>query len=91
MLPCDSVKYHNSDVPESKRFVSSILWHTFSSAGVLRTQLPCVSCFLQERDKLILTRTVIYELVNVLRFKSLVPDENLLMMVQVRIKVVRDE
>lgn len=37
----------------------------------------------QERDKLILTRTVIYELVQVLRFKSIVPDENLLMMVQV--------
>lgn len=41
----------------------------------------------QERDKLILTRTVIYELVNVLRFKSQVPDENLLMMVQVRIDI----
>lgn len=38
--------------------------------------------FTRERDKLILTRTVIYELVNVLRFKSLVPDDNLLMMVQ---------
>ena len=39
--------------------------------------------FFQERDKLILTRTVIYELVNVMRFKSVVPDDNLLMMVQV--------
>ncbi|XP_070180605.1 protein unc-79 homolog isoform X2 [Littorina saxatilis] len=42
----------------------------------------CNRAFSRERDKLILTRTVIYELVNVMRFKSLVPDDNLLMMVQ---------
>ncbi|KAK7493418.1 hypothetical protein BaRGS_00015318 [Batillaria attramentaria] len=42
----------------------------------------CNRVFTRERDKLILTRTVIYELVQVLRFKSLVPDDNLLMMVQ---------
>lgn len=38
---------------------------------------------LQERDKLLLTRTVIFELVQAMRFKSVVPDDNLLMMVQV--------
>ncbi len=39
---------------------------------------------MQERDKLYLSRSVIFELVQALKFKSPLPDENLLMLVQVR-------
>ncbi|KAK8775211.1 hypothetical protein V5799_031444 [Amblyomma americanum] len=36
----------------------------------------------RERDKLVFTRTVIFELVQALKFKSAIPDENLLVLVQ---------
>ncbi|XP_074643701.1 protein unc-79 homolog [Tubulanus polymorphus] len=42
----------------------------------------CNGAFSKERDKLLLTRCVIYELVSALKFKSILPDENLLMLVQ---------
>ncbi|XP_070377842.1 protein unc-79 homolog isoform X1 [Dermacentor albipictus] len=36
----------------------------------------------RERDKLVFTRTVVFELVQALKFKSAIPDENLLVLVQ---------
>ena len=38
---------------------------------------------LQERDKLFLSRSIIFELVSALKFKLTLPDENLLLLVQV--------
>ena len=40
----------------------------------------------QDRDKMYLTRTVIFQLVQALKFKSSLPDENLLLLVQVGYK-----
>lgn len=37
---------------------------------------------IQERDKCVLSRTVVFELVQALKFKTSIPDENLLMLVQ---------
>ena len=37
----------------------------------------------QERDRLQLTRAVVFELTQALKFKSVLPDENLLLLVQV--------
>ena len=37
----------------------------------------------QDRDKMQLTRTVVFELTQALKFKSVLPDENLLLLVQV--------
>ncbi|BFZ12415.1 hypothetical protein BsWGS_15454 [Bradybaena similaris] len=42
----------------------------------------CNRALSRERDKMFLTRTVIYELVQAVRFKSSIPDENLLLLVQ---------
>ncbi|KAG1659999.1 Protein unc-79 [Nymphon striatum] len=42
----------------------------------------CNRTFNRERDKLLLTRTVIYELVQAFKFKTSLPDHNLLMLVQ---------
>ncbi|XP_055879587.1 protein unc-79 homolog isoform X2 [Biomphalaria glabrata] len=42
----------------------------------------CNRALSRDRDKMFLTRTVIYELVQALKFKSSIPDENLLLLVQ---------
>uniref|UniRef100_T1JB25 Protein unc-79 homolog n=1 Tax=Strigamia maritima TaxID=126957 RepID=T1JB25_STRMM len=42
----------------------------------------CNRAFSKERDKLLLTRTVVFELVQSLKFKTNVSDDNLLMLVQ---------
>ncbi|XP_076339617.1 UNC-79 domain-containing protein isoform X3 [Tachypleus tridentatus] len=42
----------------------------------------CNRNFARERDKQMMTRTTVFELVQALKFKSTVPDENLLMLVQ---------
>ena len=42
---------------------------------------------LQERDKLFLARSIIFELVQAMKFKIDLPDDNLLMLVQVRVLV----
>ena len=39
--------------------------------------------YFQDRDKMYLTRTVIFQLVQALKFKSSLPDENFLLLVQV--------
>ncbi|XP_064622108.1 protein unc-79 homolog isoform X4 [Lineus longissimus] len=42
----------------------------------------CNRAFSKDRDKLLLSRSVIFELVGALKFKTVLPDENLLMLVQ---------
>lgn len=44
-------------------------------------------CF-QEREKLILTRMVVFELVQVLKFKISVPDSNFLMLINFVLQVI---
>lgn len=43
--------------------------------------------FLQERDKLLLPRLVVYELVQALKFKTSIPDTNLILLVQLVLQV----
>lgn len=40
----------------------------------------CNKAFLKERDKLILTRTAVFEFVQALKFKTIIPDTNFLML-----------
>lgn len=44
---------------------------------------PLLFCFIQERDKFYLSRSVVLELLQALKFKSPLPDTNLLLLVQV--------
>ena len=45
----------------------------------------CYRVFAKERDKLILARMVVNELIQVIRYKSSVPEHNVLMLLEVRI------
>jgi hypothetical protein len=45
------------------------------------------ACF-QEREKLILTRMVVFELVQVLKFKTSIPDSNFLMLINFILQVI---
>jgi len=38
--------------------------------------------FVKERDRLLLTRTVVYELVNCVKMKTMIPDENVMILIQ---------
>jgi hypothetical protein len=40
----------------------------------------CNKAFTKERDKLLVTRTAVYELVQALKFKTMIPDSNFLML-----------
>ncbi|ELU08396.1 hypothetical protein CAPTEDRAFT_227700 [Capitella teleta] len=42
----------------------------------------CSRAFTKERDKIYLTRSIIFELVQALKFKTILPDENLVLLVQ---------
>lgn len=48
--------------------------------------LPSLFPHIQERDKFYMSRTVVLELLQALKFKSPVPDTNLLLLVQVENK-----
>ena len=39
---------------------------------------------IQERDRLFLSRCVVFELIQAIKFKTSLPDENLVLLVQVR-------
>ncbi|XP_025104233.1 protein unc-79 homolog isoform X4 [Pomacea canaliculata] len=68
--------------PFSKVLSFAIQNCTFKLQQITDICSLCNRAFTRERDKLLLTRTVIFELVQAMRFKSVVPDDNLLMMVQ---------
>lgn len=42
---------------------------------------------LQEREKLVLTRVVVFEVVQALKFKTSIPDENFLMLINFILQV----
>jgi hypothetical protein len=46
------------------------------------------SLYFQEREKLILTRMVVYELVQALKFKISIPDSNFLMLINFVLQVI---
>lgn len=66
---------------------SKILGHAVEHSLVSYQQLLelCHLCYKnmsRERDKCVLSRTVVFELVQALKFKTCIPDENLLILVQ---------
>lgn len=63
----------------TQTIVSFYTW-LCSGNGQLNVEWFCV---LKDRDKLLLTRSIVFELVQALKFKVLLPDENLLLLVQV--------
>jgi len=44
--------------------------------------------FVKERDKLFLPRCIVLELIQALKFKMTLPDENLILLVQVTVVIV---
>ncbi|XP_056021737.1 protein unc-79 homolog isoform X2 [Ostrea edulis] len=68
--------------PFSKLLSFIILNCAFKLQQVLDICSLCNRVFSKERDKLYLTRTVIFELVQSLKFKHSLPDENFLLLVQ---------
>ncbi|XP_046579791.1 LOW QUALITY PROTEIN: protein unc-79 homolog [Haliotis rubra] len=68
--------------PFSKLLSFAIQNCPFKLQQLLDVCYMCNRAFSRERDKLILTRTVIYELVQALKFKTSMPDENALLLVQ---------
>lgn len=66
---------------------SKILSHMIQQSPLLYEQLLeicnlCCRNFSRERDKFILTRTVTNELVQTIKFRTVIPDENLMILVQ---------
>ncbi|CAM1320186.1 UNC79 (predicted) [Pycnogonum litorale] len=68
--------------PFSKVLSYSLQNVTFKFQYLLDICHLCNRTFNRERDKLLLTRTVIFELVQALKFKTTIPDQNLLMLIQ---------
>jgi hypothetical protein len=46
------------------------------------------SAYFQERERLILTRMVVFELVQALKFKTSIPDSNFLMLINFVLQVI---
>ncbi|KAK3579717.1 hypothetical protein CHS0354_000200 [Potamilus streckersoni] len=68
--------------PFAKLISIGIQHCSFKLAHVLDICSLCNRVFNKERDKLYLTRTVIFQLVQAMRFKTSLPDENFLLLVQ---------
>ncbi|KAK6182809.1 hypothetical protein SNE40_010404 [Patella caerulea] len=68
--------------PFSKIVSFAIQNCSFKLQNLLDICSLCNRAFSRERDKFLLTRVVIFELIQTLKFKISIPDENLLMLVQ---------
>ena len=53
----------------------TVQYHTLVSVCHL-----CNKAFLKERDKLLVTRTAVFELISALKFKTVIPDANFLVL-----------
>ncbi|XP_060067575.1 protein unc-79 homolog isoform X2 [Ylistrum balloti] len=68
--------------PFSKLLSFTIQNCSFKLQHILDICSVCNRVFFKERDKLYLTRTVIFELIQAMKFKHSLPDENFLLLVQ---------
>lgn len=73
--------------PFSKVFSYAIQTHTLKYSYLVEVCFLCSRAFTKERDKLILSRLVVYELVQALKFKTSIPDSNLLMLINMVLQV----
>ncbi|KAK9889170.1 hypothetical protein WA026_004451 [Henosepilachna vigintioctopunctata] len=67
--------------PFSKVLSHAIQNHLLRYSCLVEICYLCNRAFTKERDKLILSRMVVYELVQALKFKTTIPDSNLLMLI----------
>ncbi|XP_028827164.1 protein unc-79 homolog isoform X3 [Denticeps clupeoides] len=68
--------------PFSKLLSFVIQYGTFSLSYLVELCGLCYKAFSKERDKFYMSRTVVLELLQALKFKSPIPDTNLLLLVQ---------
>lgn len=66
---------------------SKIVSHAIHASPLVYEQLlemchNCARIFSKDRDRYLLTRTIVYELIQAIKFKMYLPDENLMMIVQ---------
>ncbi|KAK4872146.1 hypothetical protein RN001_016270 [Aquatica leii] len=67
--------------PFSKVLSCAIQFHVLEYSYLVDLCYLCNRIFTKERDKLILSRMVVYELVQALKFKTSIPDSNLLILI----------
>nr|XP_023011875.1 protein unc-79 homolog isoform X2 [Leptinotarsa decemlineata] len=67
--------------PFSKVLSYAIQTHVLQYNMLVEICYLCYRAFTKERDKLILSRMVVFELVQALKFKTTIPDSNLLMLI----------
>ncbi|XP_030755941.1 protein unc-79 homolog [Sitophilus oryzae] len=67
--------------PFSKVLSYAIQTHTLKYNLLVEICYLCNKAFTKDRDKLIFSRMVVFELVQVLKFKTTIPDSNLLMLI----------
>ncbi|KAF7267135.1 hypothetical protein GWI33_019628 [Rhynchophorus ferrugineus] len=67
--------------PFSKVLSYAIQTHTLKYNVLVEICYLCNKAFTKDRDKLIFSRMVVFELVQVLKFKTIIPDSNLLMLI----------
>ncbi|XP_014665228.1 PREDICTED: protein unc-79 homolog isoform X2 [Priapulus caudatus] len=68
--------------PFSKLISFTIQNCAFKLNHLMELCLLCNRAFTKERDRLLLSRAAVFELVQALKFKTVLPDENLLLLVQ---------
>ncbi|KAF5283433.1 hypothetical protein FQA39_LY04809 [Lamprigera yunnana] len=67
--------------PFSKVLSCAIQFHVLEYAYLLDLCHLCNKIFTKDRDKLILSRMVVFELIQTLKFKTTIPDSNLLILI----------
>ncbi|CAF89248.1 unnamed protein product, partial [Tetraodon nigroviridis] len=72
--------------PFSKLLSFVIQYGMFSLSYLIELCGLCYKAFNKERDKFYMSRIVVLELLQALKFKSPLPDTNLLLLVQVKLK-----
>lgn len=73
--------------PFSKILSYAIQTHTLKYNLLVEICHLCNKAFTKDRDKLIFSRMVVIELVQVLKFKTTIPDSNLLMLINLILQV----
>lgn len=73
--------------PFSKVLSYAIQTHIIKYNHLVEICYLCNRSFTKERDKLILNRLVVYELIQALKFKTSIPDSNILMLINIVLQV----
>lgn len=68
-----------------KLLSAALQTHKFSLIQLAKVCQSCYKDFPKERDKCILARMIVNELLQVLRYKSTLPESNVLTLLEVRI------